>query len=421
MHRKVLSIAHHHVITPIREFLQDSRSVGIILIAFTIISLFLSNNSFTSEAYISFFHTSVTITAGSVNLPESPLSWINDVLMTLFFFLVAMEIKRELTIGELASIKKSLLPVLAAFGGMVCPAIIYTFFNGNTDYHHGWGIPMATDIAFSLGVLSLLGKKVPVQLKIFLAALAIIDDLGAVVTIAVFYTSKIQLIYLLGAIGSIGMVLLFNYLKLQRIFLYIIPGVALWYCLFNSGVHPTIAGVMMAFSMPLSKLEKLERILHFPVNFIIMPLFALANTAILLPSDFSNVFDSSVSYGVMLGLIIGKPVGIFLFSYIATKAGIASLPSNTNYKQLWGIGMLGGIGFTMSIFTSTLAFSVESLQVISKVSIIGATLISSVIGYAYLKLLKAAPLKSKYAEDASIVESLDNLALELNPTISMAE
>lgn len=420
MHKRILAKARHHIITPIRTFLQDSRSVGIILIACTVVSLFLSNWSLTSESYTAIFHAGVTSPAAGLSLPDSPLSWINDVLMTFFFFLVAMEIKRELTIGELASVKKSLLPVLAAFGGMVCPAIIYTFFNGNTSYHHGWGIPMATDIAFSLGVLSLLGKRVPVQLKIFLAALAIIDDLGAVITIAIFYTSKIQIMYLLGASGAVGMVVLFNYLKLQKIFLYIIPGVALWYCLFNSGVHPTIAGVVMAFTVPLSKVEKLERILYFPVNFFIMPLFALANTAILLPSDFGDVFNSSISYGVMLGLIVGKPLGIFLFSYIAIKTGVASMPSNTSYKQLLGIGMLGGIGFTMSIFTSTLAFSGEMIQVISKVSIICASVASSVLGYVYLKQFQAIPVKSKSAEESSS-SPYEELSLEINPAISIAE
>jgi NhaA family Na+:H+ antiporter len=415
MLRKTAKPLHHHIFTPIREFLKDSRSVGIILIICTGISLLLSNLSLTQSLYVGLFQKNLDISFASLHLPSTPLSWINDVLMTFFFFLVGMEIKRELSIGELASIKKSLLPIVAALGGMICPAVIFTIFNGNTEYHHGWGIPMATDIAFSLGVLSLLGKRVPVQLKIFLAALAIIDDLGAIITIAIFYTSKLQLIYLFTALGSVAIVILFNFIKVKKIIFYLIPGIILWYSLFNSGIHPTISGVIMAFSMPLFKLEKLERLLHYPVNYFIMPLFALANTAIIFPSHFGNIFTTTISLGVMLGLIIGKPVGIFLFSFLATKTGIASLPTNTTFKQLLGIGMLGGIGFTMSIFTSTLAYNSEALQVISKVCIICASIISSVIGYSYLKQYKplAEFKKSKrkhtshlYNEEPSALSSM---------------
>jgi NhaA family Na+:H+ antiporter len=321
--------------------------------------------------------------------------------MTLFFLLVAMEIKRELTIGELASIKKSLLPVLAAVGGMVCPALIFSIFNVETQFEHGWGIPMATDIAFSLGVLSLLGKRIPIQLKIFLAALAIIDDLGAIITIAIFYTNNIQFYYLICSFGTTGILILLSFCKIKNPLLYIIPGIILWYCLFNSGVHPTISGVIVAFTMPLTNLEKLEKILHFPVNFLIMPLFALANTAIILPHEVGDTFTSSISLGVMLGLIVGKPVGIFLFSFFATKMGIASLPSGTNYKQIFGIGMLGGIGFTMSIFTSTLAYDIESLKIVSKVCVICSSIVSSLIGFVFLKnlhpVMEITPVKKKSA------------------------
>jgi len=378
----------HHILTPIRAFLNDSRAIGVILISCTIISLMLSNMDATQAGFTSFFQHKLPVSAWLVHVPDTPLGWINDVLMTFFFFLVAMEIKRELTIGELASIKKSLLPVLAALGGMVCPAIIFAVFNNDTDFKHGWGIPMATDIAFSLGVLSLLGKKVPVQLKIFLAALAIIDDLGAIITIAIFYTSGLQLMYLFVALGLVGVLIALNRLKVTSTIFYIIPGAILWYCLFNSGIHPTISGVVVAFAMPLSQLEKLERYLHYPVNFFIMPLFALANTAIVLPTQVGNIFTSTISFGVMLGLVAGKPVGIFIFSFFATKTGIAALPGGTTYKQLLGIGMLGGIGFTMSIFTSTLAYSSDALQVISKVCVICASVVSSVAGFIYLTKLK---------------------------------
>lgn len=378
----------HHILTPIRAFLNDSRAIGVILISCTIISLMLSNMYATQAGFTSFFQLKLPVSAWLVHVPDTPLGWINDVLMTFFFFLVAMEIKRELTIGELASIKKSLLPVLAALGGMVCPAIIFAVFNNDTDFKHGWGIPMATDIAFSLGVLSLLGKKVPVQLKIFLAALAIIDDLGAIITIAIFYTSGLQLMYLFGALGLVGVLIALNRLKVTSTIFYIIPGAILWYCLFNSGIHPTISGVVVAFAMPLSQLEKLERYLHYPVNFFIMPLFALANTAIVLPTQVGNIFTSTISFGVMLGLVAGKPIGIFIFSFFATKTGIAALPGGTTYKQLLGIGMLGGIGFTMSIFTSTLAYSSDALQVISKVCVICASVVSSLAGLIYLTKLK---------------------------------
>ena len=376
----------HHVFTPLRKFLSDSRSTGILLIICTIVSLILSNASSTQTAYINFFKAPFH-PISFLNTPGDILTWINDAFMACFFFLVALEIKRELRIGELASVKKSLLPILAALGGMICPAIIFSLFNGNTSYAHGWGIPMATDIAFSLGVLSLLGKRVPVQLKIFLAALAIIDDLGAIVTIAIFYTSQLHFGYLVSAIGIISLLVALNFLKVKNPVFYLIPGLILWYCLFNSGVHATIAGVVVAFSMPLSSLEKFERKLFYPVNFFIMPLFALANTAIILPGTFGSIYTSSISAGVILGLLIGKPIGIFLFSFLATKSGIAAMPSNTVYKQLFGVAMLGGIGFTMSIFTSTLSYHTDNLQIISKVAIICGSVLSSVFGYFYLRYL----------------------------------
>jgi NhaA family Na+:H+ antiporter len=373
------------IFTPIRDFINDSRATGIILIVCTVLSILFSNLSFSSEWYTGIWQKNIfPFAKNNGHLPGSLLLFINDVLMSLFFFLVGMEIKRELTIGELASIRRSMLPVLAALGGMLCPAAIYSFYNYYTPGKSGWGIPMATDIAFSLGVLSLLGKKTPVQLKVFLAALAIIDDLGAVITIAIFYTAKLQLVYLLFAAGIVTFLILLNKRKTENIWLYLLPAAALWYCLFNSGIHATIAGVITAFVMPLKSLAKMEHRLFKPVNFIIMPLFALANTAILLPGSNVNIFSSSISSGIMLGLILGKPLGIFFFSFIAIKLGIASLPSNTHYKQLWGIALLGGIGFTMSIFTSTLAFTGGLPQVIAKVSVMVGSLVSGLIGYFYL-------------------------------------
>jgi len=397
---------HKALVNPLREFFNDSRAVGVVLILCTILSMTFSNLGATQQAYTGFWEKEFHLNLGFLHLPHNPLEWVNDVLMTLFFLVVGMEIKRELTIGELASVKKSMLPILAALGGMVVPALIYAFVNNNSPYHHGWGIPMATDIAFSLAVLSLLGKRVPVQLKIFLTALAIIDDLGAVLTIAIFYTAKIHFWYLLGGAAAFGSVMLMNRFQIKNVFWYAIPGIILWYCLFNSGVHATIAGVLMAFAMPLNKLETLEHRLLDPVNFLIMPLFALANTAIILPSDITGAIGSEVSKGVMLGLFIGKPVGIFLFSFLAIKARVAALPSRTSFRQLFGVGMLGGIGFTMSIFTTGLAFSEVSIQIVSKVAIIVASLLSGIGGYVYLYVLKPAKQVSvDEAEEKSLREA----------------
>lgn len=375
----------YHIFTPIRDFINDSRATGIILIACTVLSILFANLPFSSDWYIGFWQKNIFPSgAENTHMPCNVLLIINDVLMSLFFFLVGMEIKRELTIGELASLRKSLLPVLAALGGMLCPAAIYSFYNYYTPGKSGWGIPMATDIAFSLGVLSLLGKKTPIQLKVFLAALAIIDDLGAVITIAIFYTAKLHLLYLFYAALIVILLVVLNKRKAENLWLYLVPAMALWYCLFNSGIHATIAGVITSFVMPLKNLAKLEHRLYKPVNFLIMPLFALANTAIHLPQSPGNIFTSSISTGVMLGLVLGKPLGIFFFSFIAIKTGIASLPSNTQYKQLWGIALLGGIGFTMSIFTSTLAFNGDTLQVIAKISVMVGSVVSGILGYAYL-------------------------------------
>ncbi len=382
----------NRILSPLKYFFNDSRAGGILLILCTVASLVIANISFLQAGYIAFWqkpmHTSF------LHLPENPLTWVNDVLMAFFFFFVGMEIKRELMVGELSSVKKSLMPIIAALGGMICPALLFWLFNGGTEYYHGWGIPMATDIAFSLAILSLLGKKVPVQLKIFLAALAIIDDLGAVLTIAIFYSSALNLLYLGGALVCGLVVFGFNKRKPTYTILYLIPAVCLWYCLFNSGIHATIAGVVMAFSMPLNKLAKVEHLLHKPVNFLIMPLFALANTAIILPASFTGIYTNTISIGVICGLMIGKPVGIFLFSFIASKSGLATMPSQASYKQLLGVGMLGGIGFTMSIFTSSLAYSHQELLVISKVAVITASVGSSILGYVYLSMLRPALVHS---------------------------
>lgn len=351
-------------------------------------------NSAVQTDYIGFWNTLFDPAGGhhyqyrALHLPNSYLLWINDGMMVLFFFLVGMEIKRELTVGELSSFRKSILPVLAAVGGMLFPALIFALFNKNTPNAHGWGIPMATDIAFSLGILSLLGKRVPVGLKIFLMALAIIDDLGAILTIAVFYTPHLDVKYLL--IGGVVFLipLLLNYLKVERLIFYYIPGLVLWYCLFNSGVHATIAGVLLAFCIPQERIAHLVHSLHDPVNFVIMPVFALANTAIQLPSDIAGALHNNISYGVIAGLVLGKPLGIFTLSFLAVKLKLASLPSKAGWLQLIGVGLIAGIGFTMSIFISSLAYQERDLQIIAIISVIAASLMAGIAGFIFLRLLK---------------------------------
>ncbi|CAL1517374.1 Na+/H+ antiporter NhaA [Chitinophaga sp. MM2321] len=381
------------LLSPIHTFLKDSRAVGIVLIVCTLASMILANSAVQAD-YIGFWNTLFDPEGGhhyhyrALYLPNSYLLWINDGMMVLFFFLVGMEIKRELTVGELSSFRKSILPVLAAIGGMLFPALIFTLFTKGTPYSHGWGIPMATDIAFSLGILSLLGKRVPVALKIFLMALAIIDDLGAILTIAIFYTPHLDLKYLLIGGGIFLIPVLLNVLKVNRLIFYFIPGILLWYCIFNSGIHATIAGVLLAFCIPQDKIASLEHALHDPVNFIIMPVFALANTAILLPDDIWGALHNDISYGVIMGLVLGKPMGIFLLSFLAVKLKLAELPSKSGWMQLIGVGLIAGIGFTMSIFISSLAYIEKEYQVIAIISVIVASLVAGIAGFIFLRVLK---------------------------------
>lgn len=379
-------ILKERIISPLREFIHDSRAVGITLICCTAISLLITNSAW-GESYLHFWERALAMPVSWLHLPHSVLHLINDGLMAIFFFLVGMEIKRELLVGELASLKRSMLPIFGAVGGMIVPAFMYFLWCGGTPYAHGWGIPMATDIAFSLGILSLLGSKAPLSLRIFLTALAIIDDLGGILTIAIFYTGEISWLYLFWAGLALVVLILMNVFRIRIYLLYFVLGIVLWYLLFNSGVHATIAGVLLAFTIPLHKIEKLEHALHDPVNFIIMPLFALANTAIVLPEDILAVFSSVVHHGILTGLVVGKPLGIFLFSYLAVKMGIASLPKGIRWKQLFGAGIIGGIGFTISIFISTLAFNDAFIQTVAKVAVMIASLVAAVVGFLYLRLL----------------------------------
>lgn len=366
------------------DFTNSERASGIVLICCTIISLVAAN---LFPDYLSFWHFEIA--------EHSVTHWINDGLMTIFFLLIGLELEREVYNGELSTLRSAALPAMAALGGMVVPALIYFLINMNGGNMRGIGVPMATDIAFALAVLSLLGKRVPLSLKIFLTALAVIDDLGAILVIAIFYTSTISWINLGIALGIWILLFVFNRLKIYRAWPYLLGGIAMWYSMLNSGVHATITGVIVAFVIPFgsgdekSLSHRLQRFLHKPVAFIILPLFALANTSIPMDSDFYHELGSAVSIGVIVGLFIGKPIGIFVFTYAAVKLKLTELVNDVNWKMIFGAGLLGGIGFTMSIFISLLAFTSESVIDHSKVAVLVASLASGVIGFLYLnKALK---------------------------------
>lgn len=360
----------------------ENLSGGVLLIVCTIISLLLANSSI-AENYIDLWHHPL---AGlSVEM------WINDGLMAVFFFLIGLELKRELLIGELSNRKNALLPGFAAFGGMAIPALIYTIFNWGTNTQSGAGIPMATDIAFAIGVLSLLGKRVPNSLKVFLTAIAVIDDLGAIIVIAIFYTADLSWVNLSFALAIYGVLWGLNYFKVRLLLLYIIGGIAMWYFMFHSGVHATISGVLLAFVIPFEKGKKtalsyqLENRLHWPVGFIILPLFALANTAISFAPGWDAGLLAPGSVGIFAGLIIGKPLGVILLCALAIYLKVGILPKGLKWKHLIGVGMLAGIGFTMSIFITLLAYSDSLIISESKISILLASLISGTLGYVWLK------------------------------------
>ncbi|PZU90964.1 MAG: Na+/H+ antiporter NhaA [Chryseobacterium sp.] len=374
-----------------QQFFHNSKSSGIVLIICVLISLSIANSSL-SESFQNLLNFNIGTELFHLNYSVSV--WINDGLMAIFFLLVGLEIKRELLEGELSDIKKASLPIFAALGGMLIPAVIYFAFNYNSEYKNGWAIPMATDIAFSLAIISLLGKSVPNSLKIFLSALAIVDDLGAIVVIALFYTDSIDWISL-GICGAITMLLIIlNKTGIKNLLFYLIPGLFLWYFMHHSGIHATIAGVISAFTIPtntsdviISPLEKLEQKLHIPVSFVIMPLFALANTNITFQSEVFAHFVNPLSLGIIAGLFAGKIIGINLFSWIVVKLKWSELPAFSKWQQMIGVGFLAGIGFTMSIFVSLLAFPNQTEnQEIAKISILFASILSGIVGYSVLKL-----------------------------------
>jgi NhaA family Na+:H+ antiporter len=376
-------------INPLKFFITDSRSIGVLLLLCTAFSLLMSNSG-GGEWYRSLWNVD---TNSILNLPHSPLKWINDFLMAFFFLFAGMEIKRELVSGELSSSKRAVLPFGAALGGMVVPALIFLVFNGKSEFSHGWGIPTATDIAFSLGIASLFGKRVPINLKIFLMALAIIDDLGAIIVIALFYGGKVEVLYLVSAGVLYGLLWLCNSVRMKPGIIQIVLSLLMWYAVLNSGIEASITGVLVAFAMPVNSLAKLEKIIHGVVNFFILPLFALANTAILVPADISVSLNNSIASGVVAGLVIGKPVGIFLFSRILVALKIAKLPGNVYWKQFLGMGTLAGIGFTMSIFTTTLAFQGELQRDIAKLSIIISMILSLIISWIYFSIIGPTNLR----------------------------
>lgn len=430
--------AFKKVSTPLEHFIHAQTTTGIILIFMTVLALILANSPLTQD-YADFFHTEVEFSVGSWYLEHTIHHWINDGLMAIFFFIIGLEIKREILVGELSNIKVAMLPILAAIGGMILPALIYSYINYGTDGATGWGIPMATDIAFAISALVLLGKRISPALVTFLVALAIVDDLGAVIVIAIFYTEQIHLIPLALAGLSFLIMLLFNRVGIHMILPYFIVGLVMWFFMLESGVHATIAGVIAAMAIPSrpkrapndftlhtknlldeydaytvstdnsmheeqkaillnikdtidsvgSPAGRLEHDLHLPVALVIIPLFALANAGITI--NFSSIGETilqPVSLGIISGLILGKVIGIAGVSWLAIKLKIAKLPQNSNMSQLFGVAFLGGIGFTMSIFVSDLAFlGQDTLIFQAKIGILCASLFSGLFGYIWLRFI----------------------------------
>ena len=364
------------------EFFDNEKSSGLVLIGCTIVSLLIANSIFGNQ-----YHHTWLINIGGQSLEY----WINDGLMTIFFLLIGLELEREIYLGELSNIKDALLPIFAALGGMLVPAGLYLFLNYGGLTQSGAGIPMATDIAFALGVLSLLGNRVPLSLKVFLTALAVIDDLGAILVIAAFYTKTIFWTNLLMALAVLLVLFVMNRMKIKVLFPYLIGGFIMWYFMLGSGIHATITGVVLAFVIPFENGEKksisyqLQHFLHKPVGFIILPLFALANTAIVLSSNIGETLAQPYSIGILLGLVLGKPIGITLFSFMAVTLGLCKLPNDLNWKTIIGAGFLGGIGFTMSIFITLLAFDNHDIINNAKFVILLSSLVAGCIGFFFLK------------------------------------
>lgn len=374
------------------SFFNSEKSAGLILVFLTILSLGIANSSF-REPYAHFWHINI---AG-----QGFIHWINDGLMTIFFLMIGLELEREIYHGELSDIRNASLPVFGALGGMLVPAGLYLLLNFNTPTQSGAGIPMATDIAFAIVVLSMLGNRVPASLKIFLTALAVIDDLGAIIVISVFYTSTISLFHLGMALGIFAALLVLNRMKVQNLVPYLLGGVAMWYFMSHSGVHSTITGVLLAFAIPFgdggekSPSYILQHFLHKPVAFFILPLFAMANTCITLEPGWQNSMGQRSSLGIIAGLTIGKPLGISLFAYLSVLLGLSRLPRDVNWTKIIAVGFLGGIGFTMSIFITLLAFDEDLLINNSKIMVLIASVLSGAIGFLWLNKVLKTPAEKE--------------------------
>lgn len=371
-----------------QKFFHSEKSSGILLIVCTAISFLIANSSLGPD-----YASGWQIRVAGLSLEH----WINDALMAIFFLLIGLELERELYSGELSNLRNALLPTSAAFGGIAAPALIHFSFNAGTLKQAGIGIPMATDIAFALGVLALLGNRVPPSLKVFLAAFAVIDDLSAIIVIAVFYTAQLSVGYLAAALAVWALLGSLNRLfRVMALTPYLVGGALMWFLMLKSGVHATVAGVMLAFAIPYSAKaddeaspsHRLEHFLHKPVAFIILPIFALANTAIFVSADWMQELTSSNSIGITAGLIVGKPLGVTLLCLAAVASGICRLPPDLSWRHIIGAGILGGIGFTMSIFIANLAFAEDAENVnASKMAILLASLTSGIIGFLWLKFL----------------------------------
>ena len=426
---------------PLRDFVRQQSFSGIVLLVSAVVAILWANSPW-SETYYDFWHTEIAIEVGAFHISNALVHWINDGVMVVFFFVVGLEIKRELIVGELSSVRQATLPMIAAIGGMAVPALIYTAFNFNSEGAVGWGIPMATDIAFALGVLALLGSRVPLALKSFLVAVAIVDDIGAVLVIAVFYTEEISILSLLIGIGLFGLLVAFNRVGIRHPLPYVITGFFLWFAFLQSGVHATIAGILLATTIParsrinvgeflesgreilgeyeeagdlgsavpvrqerqvsLQQMEKalaqvrmplqrLEHTLHPWIAFGIVPLFALSNAGVTIGSDFGAHLFDPVSLGIIFGLIMGKQVGITFAAWLAVRMDWGALPEGVTWSQMYAVAWLAGIGFTMSLFISRLAFGDGDLLDVAKISILTASIISGLVGYVLVRTFTAEP------------------------------
>ena len=382
----------NYITAPFKWFFKLEAASGLILLIAAVVALIISNSDF-SEDYFNLLSFHILVGTEKFGLDLSILHWINDALMAIFFFIVTLEIKREFIHGELSKPKQALLPIIGAVGGMAVPALIYVIINFETGYTlRGWAIPSATDIAFSIGVLSLLGSRIPISLKVFLVALAIIDDLGAIIIIAFFYSTELQFSYLLLMLAAFLVLLLLNKLNIKKFPLYFLVGIFLWYFTYESGIHSTISGVLLAITIPHRKNEKdyslllkLEHALSPYVAFGIMPLFALANAGVVLDDINIDTILSPVPLGILCGLFLGKQIGVFLFSFLSVKLKLAEMPSNSNWVKFYGVGILTGIGFTMSLFVGNLAFVdyVNEMDGV-KIGVLIGSFLSAVVGYFVL-------------------------------------